>query len=495
MRIVPLLLAATLAGGHAQAQSLTFAINNLGAETWWPQDISQNKYVTSNIGDPLVRLVSPYVLEPAIASAWSMSADGLSYSFTLRDDVLFHDGSKLSADDVAFTFSAANVEKFVGFSAIKGGNLLGVEISGNTVVMKLKAPVPALIDNYIVRASIWPRAYIERAGADGFNRAPVGAGPFRLAEHVKGQRVKLAAFDKYYGDAPKVKEVTFRIVPEAATRVAMLRTGEADITYSELGPPAGELRKYGFRVQGYGQPAQAVLVFNNLLAADRTPGRFDDKRVREALMLAVDRKAIADAVYFGAAQPAALPVVGMRMPFYDPRFAPLPYDPARAKKLLAEAGQPALQFDFMAGTNNKDLAVLLVSYWQRAGIKANLNLVDPVSLSRAWWQRTVPGDQVLLAGGLANGMASAVYLNSKSQVAMTAGAATDRLFAEGSAILDPAAQQTWMRTKLLPELDALYPIPAVLEYQEGVIGLGPKVKSWDKFDLHGFGLQWLVPAG
>ncbi len=182
------------------------------------------------------------------------------------------------------------------------------------------------------------------------------------------------------------------------------------------------------------------------------------------------------------------------MPFYDPKFAPLPCDVARAKTLLADAGHPqGIQFDFTAGTNNKDLAILLVSFWQRAGIKATLNLLDPVSPSRAWWQRTVQGEQVLLVGGLANGMASAVYINSKSQIAMYASPATDALFSQGISIIAPAKQTEWLRSTLLPAIDALYPVAPVLEYQEGVLGLGPKVKSWDRFDMHSFGLQWLVP--
>lgn len=488
------LILALLGGQVAMAQSLTFAINNLGTETWWPQDISQNKFITSNIGDPLIRLAAPYALEPALASGWTMSADGLTYSFTLREGVLFHDGTKLTPEDVIATLAPSNVEKFVGFSAIKGGNVIALEAQANSVVIRLKAPVPALIDNYISRISIWPKAYMDRVGVEGFNKQPIGAGPFRLAEHIKGQQVKLAAWDRYYGDQPQVKEIVFRVIPEPATRIAMLRTGEADITYNEVGATTGELKKYGFRATPYGQPAQAVVIFNALLTKDRAPGRFDDIRVRQALMLAVDRKVIADAVYFGTAAPAALPVVGTRMPFYDPKFLPLPYDVARARKLLVDAGHPqGIQFDFVAGTTNKDLAVLLVSYWQRAGIKANLTLMDPVSLSRAWFQRTLQGDQVMLVGALANGLASAVYLNSKSQVAATAGAATDELFSQVSAIIDPTAQTTFLREKLLPALDELYPVAPVLEYQEGVLGLGPKVKSWDRFDLHSFGLQWLVP--
>ena len=485
---------AALGTSPGRAQSLTFAINSLGAETWWPQDISANKYITSNIGDPLVRLASPYALEPALVKEWSSAPDGLSFSFTLRDDVLFHDGSKLTAEDVLFSYAPANVEKFVGFTGIKGGNITALEAHGNTVVMRLGKPVPGIRDNYFVRASIWPKAYVERVGVEGFNKHPIGAGPFRFVEHVKGQYVKLAAWEQYYGDVPKLKEVTFRIVPEPATRVAMLRTGEADITYNEVGAATGELKKYGFRGQAYGQPYQAALIFNALLNLDRKPGRFDDVRVRKALVMAVDRKVIADAVYFGAAVPAALPVVATTMPYYDPQYKPMGLDVAGAKKLLAEAGHPdGITFDFMAGTNNKDLAVLLVSFWQRAGIKANLNLVDPVTLSRAWWQRTLQGDQVLLVGGLANGMASAVYLNSKSGVAMYAGAKIDTVYNEGAAVVDPAKQEAWLRDKLLPAMDAEYPYAPVLEYQEGVLGLGPKVKSWDRFDLHSFGLQWLVP--
>ncbi len=481
---------------HAQARgAVTIAINSLGPETWWPQDIAGNKYISSTIGDPLLRLVSPYQIEPAIASSWSVTPNGLTYEFTIRDDVFFHDGTKLTAEDVAFSLSPANVEKFVGFSAMKGGNLLGVEAKGNRVTMRLKTPVPMMIDLYIVRISIWPKAYVERVGAEGFNRRPIGAGPFRFVEHAKGQYVKMEAFDRYYGDKPKVKDLTWRVVPEPATRMAMLRAGEADVTYNELGTGTVELRKNRFRAQPYGQPTQNVLIFNSLVQRDIPKSRFEDVRIRQALALAVDRKAIGEAIYGGIAEPASLLIIGAKHPGFDKRFIPLPYDAARARKLLADAGFPqGFETELVAGTDMKDMATLLVSFWEKIGVKARLKLLDPASLRRNWYQHKLEGDGILLASALATGVASLVYLDPKAQVALNVSPELGALRDAGMTISDIPKQNDWLRSTLAPAMEKLLPAVPVLEHPEGVIGLGPKVKSWDKHDGHSLGLQWLIPA-
>lgn len=483
---------ATMTTGALAAGSVTIAINTLGAETWWPQDIAGNKYITSTIGDPLVRLVAPFSLEPAIARSWTVSPDGLSYEFVLRDDVVFHDGSKLSGTDVAFSMSPDNVQKFVGFSLIKGGNLELVTADGNRVTMKVKKAVPMMIDNYVVRISIWPKAYIERVSADGFNAKPIGAGPFKFDQHVKGQFVKMSAFDRYYGGKPKVDEVTWRVVPEAATRIAMLRAGEADATFNEIGPNTGELIKYGFKVRPYGQPLQNVLIFNNQIQKEPMKSRFDDIRVRQALVHAIDRKSIADAIYYGTAKPATVPVVGSSLPAFDAKFAPLAFDVARARRLLSEAGLTSgFEVDLHASTATRELATLLSSFWQAVGVRASIKLLDPAALSTAWFQRKVEGDGIILGAGLANGIASLVYLDPTAQVAMVADPDMQKLHAEGMAIIDTTKQDAWMKTVLSPALDRAFPVPTLLEYAEGVIGLGPKVKSWEKFDNHALGIQWL----
>jgi len=492
---VPLLVSAGLALAALPAVGqtrLTIAISSLGPETWVPQDLAFNKYIIGTIGDPLIRLVSGNKLEPAIAASWKMSDDGLTYEFVIRNDVFFHDGTKLTAEDVAYNLSPDMTKNFVGSSRVKGGNLISTTAQGNRVIMKLKTPVPMMLDNYIVRYAIWPKAYLERVGTAGFNKEPIGSGPYRLTKHDKGQSVVLQAFDKYYGGKPKIEQITFRIVPEAATRIAMLKTGEADASFNEVGPSTGEAKKAGMRVLPFGQSNQKTLIVNHLLIPGKD-SRFKDARVRRALMAAVDRTAIANALYSGLADPGILPVVGQDMPFFDAKFKALAYEPAKAKALLAEAGFPAgFEFDLYAGTENRELSTLLVSFWQQVGLKATLKPMDRSALATAWYQRKIEGDSLILANGLANGIASLVYLDPKAQVAMYAAPETEKLVAVGMEIHDPAAQDAWLKGTLLPELERIYPVPVIIEHAEGVIAIGKRIKAWDKFDFHSLGLQWLV---
>jgi peptide/nickel transport system substrate-binding protein len=240
---------------------------------------------------------------------------------------------------------------------------------------------------------------------------------------------------------------------------------------------------------------ERVLIFTNMLRKDRRPSVFEDVRVRRALVHAVDTKALADAIYFGQAKPAALPIVASTLPYFDTKFTPLPFDLAKAKSLLAEARLPAsFEPNLYAPTDSKELAVLLVSFWQQAGFKVKLNLLDPSSLSTAWYQRKLEGDHIILARLLANGMPSLVYLDPEAQVAAYSGAETAALVRQGYAILDNAQQDKWLREVFSPAINHIYPIPALLEHPEGVFGLGRRVKSWDRFDLHGMGFQWLVPT-
>lgn len=495
LAVVSIVAGAAVSPVAAFAQSrMTIAINTLGPETWWPQDVANNKYLTGTIGDPLVRLVLPYKLEPALASSWKVSDDGLTYEFVIRDDVLFHDGSKLTAEDVAFTLSPEHVQNYVGFSRMKNGNLLSVEAQGNRVILKLKESIPFMIDGYISRIAIRPKAYFQRVGVDGFNKSPIGTGPFKVAEHVKSQFVRMVANDQYFGGRPKVDELVWRVVPEPATRLAMLRKGEADITYNELGASTGELQRYGMRAVSFGLPRQSVLVFNHLLRKENLPSRFSDIRVRRALTMAIDREAVANAIYFGKDKAGALLIMPRDTPSLDPKYKPLPYDEAGAKKLLAEAGHSGgFKVDLYAPNNLKDLAVLMVSYWQRVGVDAKLNLLDPASLNNAWFNRTLTGDSIILSQILANGVASLVYLDPAAQVVTYSSPETDALRKEGTVIVDPAKQDDWFLRVFAPKVNELYPVPVILEGQDGVFGFGPRVKDWSKFEAHAMGFQWLTP--
>ena len=213
------------------------------------------------------------------------------------------------------------------------------------VVIVTKEPT-LIIPTYLSRSlstegMVLPKKYIEANGDDVFARKPVGSGPYSFVEQVTGSHIKLAAVDNHWRiGTPKYKNVTFRLVPEETTRIALLRRGEVDVADVSR-ERVKELEKEGFPV--HFRREEAILTMWWVLGPDGWSAPMKDKRVREALNLAIDRTEIAQSIFAGKADPAAIPL-GLSWSFKDiglkvtPEMI-YPYDPARAKKLLADAGQ------------------------------------------------------------------------------------------------------------------------------------------------------------
>ena len=185
-------------------------------------------------------------------------------------------------------------------------------------------------------AWIVPKKYVERVGDDGFKRAPVGAGPYKFVSFNPGVELVLEANEQYWRKTPSVKRLIFRSVPDDTTRLAMLKRGEADIAYSLRGALAEEVKRTpGLTLKASSPTFTEWVVFTEQWDP-KSP--WHDKRVRVAANLALDRKALNDAEYLGFAKVTAS-IIPHTFEFYWPA-PPYPYDPARAKQLLAEAGYP-----------------------------------------------------------------------------------------------------------------------------------------------------------
>jgi peptide/nickel transport system substrate-binding protein len=249
--------------------------------------------------------------------------------------VKFHNGDPMSAEDVKFSF-----ERYKGVAAATfKANVAAVEVvDAHRVRFRLKKPWADFMTFYATPATgaawILPKKYVERVGDDGFKKAPVGAGPYKFVSFNPGIELVLEANEGYWRKTPSVKRLVFKSVPDESTRLAMLKRGEADIVYSIRGALAEELRRTpGLTLK------PTVGVFAEWVAM---PDQWDpkspwaDRRVRLAANLALDRKAINDAEYLGFGK-----ITSSIIP-QDFEFAwvppPYPYDPARAKQLLAEAG-------------------------------------------------------------------------------------------------------------------------------------------------------------
>jgi peptide/nickel transport system substrate-binding protein len=404
-----LVVLAVVGQAHAQAKSeLTIALSSFSAETLDPALQGHNvKYYLSLMFDYLVGVTPDGQPSQAggLASKWEASADHKRWTFQLRKGVKFHDGSDMTSEDVKFSLQRAMSKRSTtGYAGPLRTLITEIETPApDRVVIVTKDPT-LIIPTYLSRSlstegMVLPKKYIEANGDDVFARKPVGTGPFRFVEQVVGSHIKLTAVDNHWRlGTPKYKNVTFRLVPEETTRIALLRRGEVDVADVSR-ERVKELEKEKFPV--YFRKDEAVLHMWWVLGPDgRTPPT-NDKRVREALNLAIDRNEIAQSIFGGHADPAAIPL-GLSWSFKDVGFKPTadmayPYDVARAKKLLADAGFAGgfpldiYAFQLPGLPEGKAFAEAVAGYWEKVGVKPKLIPVDYPAFRKLWVDRKAPG--------------------------------------------------------------------------------------------------------
>ncbi|WP_037261810.1 ABC transporter substrate-binding protein [Roseivivax halodurans] len=284
----------------------------------------------ANVFEGLTRFAADGSVEPALATEWEISEDGLTYTFTLRSGVTFHDGTDFTAEDVKFTLDRARAEdstnaQKVLFEAIEEVNA----VDPQTVEVRLSRPEGAFLSNLA-----WGDAVIvaEESIAD-IKQTPIGTGPFRFEQWVQGDRIELARFEEYWGEAPALEAATFRFIADPTAAFAAVMAGDVD---AFAGFPAPEnLPQFEsdprFTVITGSTEGETILAMNNA----REP--FDDPVVREAVAHAIDRQAIIDGAMYGIGTP-----IGTHFAPHNPDYVDLTelsaHDPEKARKLLQEAG-------------------------------------------------------------------------------------------------------------------------------------------------------------
>ncbi len=194
--------------------------------------------------DALAKPMPGKSISPSLAESWTASPDGLVYEFVLRKGVRFHNGDPVTAEDVKYSF-----ERYRGISAkaLKDRTAAVEVVDAGRVRFRLKQPWADFLTFYATPATgaawIVPKKYVEKVGEEGFKKAPIGAGPYRFVSFNPGVELVLEAFDGYWRKTPSVKRLVFKSVPDPATRLAMLKTGEADIAYGLAGEIGEEVRR------------------------------------------------------------------------------------------------------------------------------------------------------------------------------------------------------------------------------------------------------------
>ncbi|HXG53883.1 MAG TPA: ABC transporter substrate-binding protein [Vicinamibacterales bacterium] len=343
--------------------------------------------ITDQIFNGLVGLDEQLQPIPELAERWTVEDGGRAYRFALRPGVTWHDGVPFTSADVKFTFEQALLKYHSRTRAALEGLLDTVETPDDlTAVFRLKRPYGPLLQRLdVVEASIIPKHQYE--GHDLLHgepaRKPVGTGPFRFVSYATADRIVLERNPTYFRQGlPGIDRLVFRILPNAASAVAALESGDVDYTVSVPGPDIPRLQRTpGIAVVksaggSGGSACQDVLIPN----LTRRP--FSDLRVRRAIAHAIDRDFIVERVYFGQGQPATGPISRLIPWAYTPDVRQYPHDPAQARKLLDEAGLKPdatgqrVAITFTHGANQQRLGQALREQLKAVGITLNLEMLD-----------------------------------------------------------------------------------------------------------------------
>ena len=291
------------------------------------------RLVDDNIFDTLVKRTVKGELEPSLATSWKWASD-TALEFTLRHSVRFHNGDTLTADDVKYSFERAldPARKLTWGGQLRGVRTVQV-VGADSVRVITDKPLPALV-GLLAGFAIVPRKHVERVGDQPFAAAPVGTGPWRFVEWKRDQHIRLEAFDQHWRGKPPFRHLVGRAVPDVATRMAELKTGGVDLIWW---PPADMLPELERHPNLHVSSVPGTRV--HYVALDMRVPPFDNKLVRQAANYAIDKQTLIGKLMGGRAVQVAT-VFGPLLFAYDPEVAPYPFDPRKARELLAQAGYP-----------------------------------------------------------------------------------------------------------------------------------------------------------
>ncbi len=281
-------------------------------------------------------------VEPGLAKTWEASEDGLTYTFELQEGVKFHDGTDFNAEAVVKNFERwanGDAEQFPYYNTMFGdgdGSIIeSVTAEGDsTVVFTLTRPQAPFLKNLAMDMfAIASPTAIEEYGDDDFERKPVGTGPFKFVEWKPNDSITVERFEDYWqADLPKLDKIIFRSIPDNATRLNALKTGEIDLA-DGINPSDGASVESDPELQLFERPSMNVGYLG--LTVTREP--FDNKLVRQAMNHAIDKQSIIDAFFEGRADIAVNPIPSS-ISGYNDEIEGYEYDPEKAKALLEEAG-------------------------------------------------------------------------------------------------------------------------------------------------------------
>jgi peptide/nickel transport system substrate-binding protein len=345
-----------------------------------------SRWAIELVFDGLVDVDDHLNLIPALATSWESSSNGLAYTFHLRHDVKWQDGQPFTADDVKFTYDTIrDPDTTPTIAKSDYAAIAAIEVPDDyTVVFKLNQPDASLPSKLVT--GIAPRHLLE--GQDlattGFNRQPVGTGPFRLESWRSDQELTFVANPEYFGGKPRLKQLVWKIVPDTSTLAVQLLSRDLD------GAAIAEPRDFQRARRAPSLTTYSVLGGDFQISLQLQNPMFQDRQVRQALAYGLDKQAMVDKIMGGAAVIATSDILPDSWA-YEPDVNTYPYDPARARQMLAAAGwQPGpdgilvkdgqpLRFQLLTDAGDelrKEIALFVQQQWAEIGVGAQVVFVE-----------------------------------------------------------------------------------------------------------------------
>ena len=339
-----------------------------------PQALMENVY------ESLVRIDQNGEIQPALAESWELSDDRMTYTFKLRQGVTFSSGADFTAADVVYSYDRVRTDEWTNALKAKMDVIDSVTADDDyTVTITLKRPS----NKWLFDLASLVGAVFDEDGTSDLANTAIGTGPYSIESFTRGQEIVFAKRDDYWGEEPKLDEVTFKYFKDSVAAANALKSGEVDVLSSLQAPEL--LGDFSSNTDEY-QVIEGTTNGEVVLSMNNADGIFADKQVREAVMYAIDRQAVIDTAWAGHGT-----LIGSMVPPTDPYYEDLngvwPYDPEKAKQLIRDAGAEGKEFAFTVPNLPYAQAIsnVVVSQLEEVGLKPK---VETQEFPAVWLEKT-----------------------------------------------------------------------------------------------------------
>lgn len=345
-------------------------------------------------------------VEPSAATAWK-NVDATTWQFTIRQDMKFHDGTAMTVDDVVFSIKRAADPTFKYAITSRMDTIKdATKVDNQTMNVITKLPDGLLLKR-MAMVSILPEKYLTQVGDEVFGNKPIGTGPFKLVEFVPDSKIVVQAVAEHpFRKATGVTQVTIKNVPDISARVSGLKTGDLDMADGIPVDQADSLKNAGFNLIVRDSGASASFWVDTVLNKQPRTGPTADKRVRQALNYALDKDAIVKNIYKGYTKPEQGQIIQPETVGFNPNVKAYPYDQAKAKALLAEAGYPngfklTLASQQTSAEQNA-MNLVLQDSLKQIGIELEIQPIGEYAVYRDYFYGVRQRPDIFAAGGTIN---------------------------------------------------------------------------------------------